>query len=164
MYKIEFWNSIYCKRTILPKMKKVWKLTTEIFIERAVEKHGDKFDYSLVNYTSSRIPVDIICKKCGKTYQQVPAEHLVGKGHWQCSGNCPLTQETFLVKARATHGNKYDYSRSLFVGAKKKVMILCHEHGEFEQQVTAHLMGNGCPKCGFETGSNLKPTNYRRVC
>lgn len=41
------------------------KLTTEEFIEKAKKVHGDKYDYSLVEYKDSRVKVKIICPKHG---------------------------------------------------------------------------------------------------
>lgn len=41
------------------------RLTTEEFIKEAKETHGDKYDYSLVDYKSSRKKIKIICPKHG---------------------------------------------------------------------------------------------------
>ena len=61
-----------------------------------------------------------------------------------------LTQEEFVEKAIAKHGNKYDYSKAIYLGGKQKICIICPEHGEFWQQATSHILGHGCPKCGFK--------------
>lgn len=62
-----------------------------------------------------------------------------------------LTQEQFLEKARAVHGNKYDYSQVVYESSQKKVTIICPKHGAFRQQAGSHLRGAGCPLCGTET-------------
>lgn len=41
-------------------------LTTLKFIEKARGIHGDKYDYSLVNYKNNKTKVDIICPAHGK--------------------------------------------------------------------------------------------------
>jgi len=41
------------------------KKTTEEFIKDAENTHGDKFDYSKVNYVDARTKVCIICPKHG---------------------------------------------------------------------------------------------------
>jgi hypothetical protein len=41
------------------------KLTNEDFIKKAKERHGDKYDYSLVKYVNAITKVDIICPKHG---------------------------------------------------------------------------------------------------
>ena len=62
-----------------------------------------------------------------------------------------LTQEQFLEKARAVHGDKYDYSQAVYESSQKKVTIICPKHGAFRQQAGSHLRGVGCPLCGTET-------------
>lgn len=58
-----------------------------------------------------------------------------------------MTTQEFIEKAILVHGNEYDYSRTEYVVSRKKVIIICPEHGEFLQLPTSHLQGNGCPKC-----------------
>lgn len=49
------------------------------FIAKAKEVHGDRYDYSKVNYVRSKDDVEIICKKHGSFYQK-PNNHLMGHG------------------------------------------------------------------------------------
>ena len=58
-----------------------------------------------------------------------------------------LTTEEFIKKAILVHGNKYDYSDTVYVTTRIKVSIRCPEHGVFEQKPYSHLSGNGCPLC-----------------
>lgn len=58
-----------------------------------------------------------------------------------------LTTEEFVKRARAVHGDKYDYSKTEYTGYGKKVYIVCPIHGEFWQNPQSHLNGNGCPAC-----------------
>lgn len=59
------------------------KLTTEEFIKRAKEVHGDKYDYSKVEYKNNKTPVTIICPIHGE-FQQRPSNHLNGNGCKKC--------------------------------------------------------------------------------
>lgn len=59
---------------------------TEIFISKAINKHGTKYDYSLVDYIHSKSKVKIICKKHG-VFEQRPNDHLNGSGCSFCGGN-----------------------------------------------------------------------------
>lgn len=59
------------------------KLTKEEFIERSVEKHGDKYDYNQSEYISTKSPLKIICKKHGEFYVS-PANHWRGSGCQKC--------------------------------------------------------------------------------
>jgi len=131
--------------------------TTEQFIEEAVSIHGDRYDYSLVDYRSAQRYVDIICPIHG-VFQQYPDNHIVGQGCPKC-GYIVAGKKTrsntkeFIIKADKVHKGKYDYSKVNYVRAIDKVDIICKEHGIFKQSPNKHLDGNGCPKCGSIRGS-----------
>jgi Zn finger protein HypA/HybF involved in hydrogenase expression len=59
-----------------------------------------------------------------------------------------VTTETFIEKARAKHGDRYDYSKVVYVRSSAKVTIVCKVHGEFFQRANCHLNGKGCSQCG----------------
>lgn len=55
------------------------------------------------------------------------------------------------------HGNKFDYSKSIYNKMNCKIEIICHIHGSFFQEPRAHLRGQGCPVCGsILTGLSVK--------
>ena len=54
------------------------KFTTEEFIQRARKVHGDKYDYSKVEYVNNRTKVCIICPEHGE-FWQAPTNHTDGK-------------------------------------------------------------------------------------
>ena len=58
-----------------------------------------------------------------------------------------LTLSEFIEKAKFVHGDKYDYSKSVYENTMKKIMIICPIHGEFMQTPNSHLQGQGCPEC-----------------
>lgn len=125
------------------------KVTTQDFISRAREVHGDRYDYSKSVYVSATMPMTIICPEHGE-FQQRPVNHTMGRGCRDCAGNKPLTIAKFIERANAKHRNRYDYSQVAFEGVENKVTIICPEHGPFEQRVMVHLKGFNCPKCGRE--------------
>ena len=129
------------------------KSNTEEFIKKAKKVHGDKYDYSKVNYIGSKIEVTIICPEHGE-FKQRPNDHLNGIGCPKCSGHVKLTTEEFIKRAREIHGDKYDYSKTNYVNMRTKVTIICPKHGEFEQTPQGHLNGDGCPKCCSSTLEN----------
>ncbi|WP_346533863.1 hypothetical protein [Micromonospora sp. DPT] len=55
------------------------RLTGAEFIAGARERHGDRYDYSLVQYANSQAKLTIICPEHGE-FQQAPAKHLHGQG------------------------------------------------------------------------------------
>lgn len=122
------------------------KTTSEIFIEKAKQVHGNKYDYSKVNYINSQTKVCIICPEHGEFWQK-PNCHLQGQGCPYCYGNVKKTTEQFISEAKAINGDKYDYSKSIYKGANVKVCIICPIHGEFWQTAIEHLKGHQCMKC-----------------
>lgn len=54
-----------------------FNLTNEEFIDRSIKIHGDRYDYSLVNYINNRTKVKIICKEHG-VFTQIPDSHTRG--------------------------------------------------------------------------------------
>lgn len=129
------------------------KVTTQDFVRRAREVHGDKYDYSMSVYVSATKNLTIICPTHGE-FQQRPANHNLGRGCRECAGNKPLTFEKFVERAQAKHANRYDYSQVKFDGVENKVTIICTEHGPFEQRMLTHLKGFNCPKCGRKNAAN----------
>lgn len=127
------------------------QLTTEDFIIRAKEIHGNKYDYSKAIYKKYNEKVCIVCPIHGE-FWQTPNEHLSGSGCLRCSyekrGNIKRgTKEAFIEKAKEIHGNKYDYSKVNYETENVKVCIICPKHGEFWQTPHSHLNGRGCPSC-----------------
>lgn len=58
-----------------------------------------------------------------------------------------LTTQEFIDRARAVHGDKYDYSKVCYKNNREKVTITCPEHGYFEQSPNHHINGHGCRCC-----------------
>ena len=142
----------------LPNFFYMRKLTTDDFIERARKVHGDKYIYDEVDMNNrdekGRIP--IICPIHGK-FWQAPNDHLKGKGCKKChfeklSKIKSKSKEQFEKEARAIHGDKYDYSKVVYINSGTKVCIICPTHGEFWMAPANHIYGNkqGCPKCRIE--------------
>ena len=115
------------------------------FIKKAREVHGDKYDYSKVEYTNINTKVCIICPIHGE-FWQTPYSHLQGFGCKKCNGEVYDTV-TFISKAIELYGDKYDYSKTVYDHSKKKVCIICPIHGEFWQTPNAHLRNGKCPNC-----------------
>ncbi len=123
------------------------KKTIEQFIAEAHGVHGDKYDYSKVDYKSGKEKVCIICPEHGEFWQSAYL-HIKGAQCPVCSGTERITQEVFLRRAPIIHDHKYDYSKVKFTNVNNFVTIICPVHGEYEQRVKVHLRGYGCPYCG----------------
>ena len=122
-------------------------VTKDRFIEKSREIHGEKYDYSKVEYINPYTPVKITCPIHGE-FLLKPSSHLAGNGCSECSGNVRLTTERFISKAREVHGDTYDYSKTDCIGNNKtKVCVICPDHGEFWVTPNNHLKGSRWPKC-----------------
>jgi len=135
---------------------------TAEFTEKAILIHGDAYDYSLVEYIDNHTDVALICKSHGVFYQQ-PNNHLQGKGCKDCavearSAAQRYNNSIFIEKAIAKHGDRYDYSKVIYVDSKTDVIMICKKHGEFEQTPSSHLSGSGCNDCAHEYVASLDRT------
>jgi len=127
------------------------KLTTEEFIQKAIVIHGNKYNYSKVDYKKSSEKVKIICPIHGE-FEQRPNNHLQGKICNIC-GNVYQDKNIFIFKASQIHNNFYDYSLVEYKNCRTKIKIICPIHGEFEQRPNDHLnQKSGCPICNFSKG------------
>lgn len=87
----------------------------------------------------------------GSTKQKTPPPKGVSspaEGQEKGRGYYTLGLDGFIRKARQVHGEKYDYSKVVYVNNHTKVAIVCPVHGEFLQAPHSHISGRGCPKCG----------------
>ena len=133
------------------------KLTTEQFIEKTKSIHGDRYDYSLVEYKNNKTKIKIICSKHG-VFKQIPSNHLNGNGCKKCGRSVNRkTTEEFITDAYCKHGDKYNYKLVEYKNNKTKVKIICPEHDIFEQIPNNHLE-YGCKKCASSNNNN---PNYK---
>ena len=140
------------------------KDTLESFIKKAKKVHGNKYDYSKVNYIDSKTKVRIICPKHGD-FSQRPNDHLNGKGCKECYNEIRgATQRSnkveFIENANKKHNYKYDYSKVEYVNTHTKVCVICSEHGEFLVEPASHLAGKQCKECAkIERAKNKTLSN-----
>ena len=122
-------------------------IKTNIFISKANKIHGDKYDYSNVNYINAKTKINIICKIHGE-FEQNPSNHLKKHNCQKCAKNFKLDTLGFIEKAKEIHEDSYDYSKVNYINADTKITIICKIHGEFIQIPDFHINRKcGCPKC-----------------
>ena len=71
-----------------------------------------------------------------------------------------LTQEEFIAQVRSVHGDRYDYSKVVYVDNQTKVCIICPKHGEFWKIPEVLLAGVDCPKCIAEEEKEFIRASY----
>jgi len=135
----------------------------EDFIKKAIQVHGNKYDYTQVDYLNSQTKVVIVCPEHG-AFTMKANHHVNGQGCPKCGRlsakeNIAIGYSEFIERVEKVHGNKYEYDESSYKNLTTRMRIFCSEHGFFEQKPHTHLsMKAGCPKCGYIIGSmkNLK--------
>lgn len=140
------------KKVKKTKPKKVKENYAETFPTKANLKHNNKYDYSKVEYVNVKTKVTIICPEHGE-FEQRPNDHLSGYSCPKCGGTQQLTTDDFIEKAKLIHGDKYDYSKSVYVKSHIKLTISCPLHGDWSVKPNNYLNGKGCPKCGVDDGT-----------
>lgn len=132
------------------------KYTTEEIIDRFKAVHGDKYSYDSFIYCGYHTKGNLTCRTHG-CFPQSPAKHIAGKGcpvcgHESTRKHKTLTTQDFLDRSRETHGDRYDYSLSHYVGKDSDVTIICREHGPFSQGAATHWSGANCRLCAYVEG------------
>lgn len=142
-----------CKKCAKEKAHNRFAMTTDEFIKRAKKVHNNDYDYSKVKYVNANTKVIIHCNKCNNDFEQKPVKHLLSQGCPYCCGEKIskikiMPKEEFVEKAKAIHGDKYNYSKAVYKGYKAPLLIHCNTcHSDFYQSPEGHLHDEGCPKC-----------------
>jgi disulfide oxidoreductase YuzD len=134
------------------RCNKTYKYSTEEWVEEVLKKYPQYnllYDYKDTFYTNATTKVQIYCKKCKEYFYQLPSNHLNhNQGCPKCKGGIKCSNEKFVEKAKKVHGDKYDYSNTVYLNAKEKIIIKCNTCGNvFEQEASSHLQGHGCSFC-----------------
>ncbi len=167
-----FWQDAYshkrgcgCKKCV----DNSWvRLGFDYFIEKATSKYGNKFDYSDVTMNSMGDVISIICPDHG-VFKTTGTRHLEMKHGCPKCGNVAggnlirLTTGEFIEKARIIHGDKFDYSKSIYTNRINKIIITCPIHGDFETTPDVHLKPYACD-CPMCSVSGWDRTSWVKIC
>lgn len=127
-------------------------MNTLEYIQKAQAIHGDAYDYSKTIFTNLVNTVKVICPTHGEFEIRAKYHIYQKRGCQKCgqlnkSKALRMTTESFIEKAKAIHGDKYDYNSVNYIASQIKVDIICPLHGVFQQAPDSHLQNHGCPKC-----------------
>jgi len=134
------------------------------FISKAKKIHGDRYDYSKIKYINAKTNIKIICPTHG-LFEQIPNNHLRQGGCPKCSNeqksnNYSSNLDEFIKKSRKIHGDKYDYSKTIYKNSYTRVKISCPTHGVFEQIPGNHTTNKrGCQNCSKKEKINKLSSN-----
>lgn len=150
-----------CFKCGVEKRTRAITLTADEFVSRAMEVHGERYDYSKVVYAGDGEKVVIVCRQHGD-FMQSPSNHKKGHGCAECASinrarsRVKRAEIRFMAESKRAHGDTYDYSRVVYKKAKSKVEVICHTHGSFFIAPGHHRIGKGCPACGTDRRSELR--------
>lgn len=148
------------QNTHTKECKRMKHLTTNEFIHKAQQVHGNKYNYKRVIYENYHCVVEIECKKHGYFYQK-PGVHLRNHGCPFCKSEKIHLEKNkgrirFIEDAILKHGYKYNYDLVEYLTENDKVRIICPIHGIFAQTPKVHLGGSGCPYCAKDKRKQKK--------
>ena len=143
------------------------KKTTEEFVLDSKKIHGDKYDYSKVDYKGNKTNVCIICPVHGEFWQR-PSHHLSGCGCKSCQyeklhDEKFKTYDDFKSEASLKHNWRYSYEdkNDKYVNLRSLVNVFCCKHGWFVQEANSHLQGHGCKKCHDDKMKKILSSNTK---
>ena len=136
------------------------KLGYDLFIEKANEKHNNKYKYPKFNYIDTSQFIDIECPQHGLFSQKISA-HLSGFGCTHCRSS---TTEEFIEKANKLYNNKYLYDKTIYYNNTKEIIVTCPEHGDFTTKPAYHLYEFGCPICSKIKYNDISLKKFKEKC
>lgn len=133
-------------------------------LEKANKKHNGKYDYSRVVFVNVSDKVEIICHKHGSFWQDLYGHSVKGNGCPKCAIELDrISQEEFIARSQAIHGNIYDYSKAQYITGDSMITIACPKHGDFIQKAKSHLAGCRCRKCCDEDSRSTTEEFIRKA-
>jgi hypothetical protein len=118
--------------------------THEQFLEKLNEVYPSRTWEVIGEYEHNKIPI-LLRDKYGDCL--IPPNNLLQRKQPSVKSAVDKTSYT-LNKFKEVWGDRYDYSKFQYTGARVKSTIICKKHGEFIQDANMHLSGRcGCDKC-----------------
>jgi very-short-patch-repair endonuclease/Zn finger protein HypA/HybF involved in hydrogenase expression len=127
-----------------PKCHGKWR-DKEMFQKKSNEVH--KSEYEILEFSNGNSPVKIRHRICGNIFKQVGYRHLRGDGCFECYGSKKLSRDEIIKRSNEKWNKEYEIL-SQKVDYNKKSKLRHKVCGfEYEQVISSHLLGYGCPKC-----------------
>lgn len=145
-------------------VKAAERMSFDEFIVRSREIHGDRYDYDQDSFVAYSSPVRISCSRHGWFLQRA-GSHVNGMGCRDCAKDISRsTTEQFIDSAKVVHGDRYDYSRSVYLNSKTPIEIICQSHGSFWIRPNGHVSSRmGCQRCWESKGEAALAAELNRL-
>ena len=126
--------------------RKIKNLSKKEIIERIRKRFGDEYDLSQLLWNRKERTIQVGCKTHG-FFRRNLENFIKSKGCAKCNNQAKLDQDDFVRRCTEIFGGKYSYDKTVYDGNRKKVIITCPIHGDFEMIAGQHLKKSECPKC-----------------
>ena len=137
-------------------------ITKDIFLERAIYKHGGAYNYDSIDYKDKNTKVVIICNKCNMEFLQSPTDHTKSKCPCPHCRRVPnaMTYDEAKAKLYKRHGSNIDFSSdTVWDGVAHKYTYKCNSCGDIFSALYSNISRkSGCPNC-----SNLKRRSHQEM-
>lgn len=126
-------------------------------------KFGELYDVTAYDdYETVYSLVNFICPTHGISVKPL-RKILEGHGCRKCRFDSSMrTIEEFISRSTLVHGDRYDYSKTIYKQANTRCSVTCRLHGEFWLTPSKHYSGRGCPTCSKEASSPYNLTIAER--
>ena len=136
------------------------KIPQEDVIKECNEIHNNRYNYSLVKYKGSHVPIVVICPIHGQ-FETLPHNHKRGVGCIKCRNNLlsekyRSSTEDFIEKALKIHGDKYSFPNLGYTSIFGSIQVFCNTHKRFFYPTASNFrQGTGCPYCKLNKAENF---------
>jgi predicted GIY-YIG superfamily endonuclease len=113
-----------CKKCGFENQVQEQSMSQELFIERCIEKHGEKYDYATVNYVNAHIKVQLTCNTCSTEFKISPSKHLHhGQGCRKCCkfGGFDYTKPGYFYVQKLTNKTGEYYKFGITYDVQKRM-------------------------------------------
>lgn len=152
IFEVLPWNFLdgrVCEICNKERLSDMFLKSTEQFVSECKEIFGDLYDYTKVVYKGISEKVEVICKDHG-SWWILPGNHKQPNGCPKCAGKNKTTEE-YIALCNKIHDNSYDYTKTIFVNNKTRIIVTCPKHGDWTPKAEKHLQC-GCPTCNMSRG------------
>lgn len=136
-------------------------LKEALFLEKLHAKYGDRYGTELLDYQNGDQKITLVCPEHGpfQTTSRLLFQNSGGRqphGCWKCEGITPpwekpkpkvYDSDEFFAKMHELYGNRFDFSKSVYVNMHTPITFICNKHGEQRAYPQALLEGKGCKYC-----------------
>ena len=133
------------------KCKSESTFTKELFIEKAVNRHGNKYDYTEVEYQGSEVKAKIWCNTHKEFFWQTPKKHVNGRGCPKCKVDSIKSKQRhslsdYLPQLEEMYVGVLDFTKSKYINWKTKIEVLDLKYNDtFETTIDSLLKGTYTP-------------------